>query len=53
MREIDMQISPDTFAFVYLVATILFIYGLKGLSSPKTALTGNFSGWLEWQLRWW
>ena len=33
--------SQDFFAFSYLVATILFIFGLKGLSHPKTALRGN------------
>jgi NAD(P) transhydrogenase subunit beta len=38
-----MELSPDFFAFAYLVATILFIYGLKGLSSPKTASRGNIS----------
>ena len=38
-----MELSPDFFAFAYLIATILFIYGLKGLSSPKTALKGNAS----------
>jgi NAD(P) transhydrogenase subunit beta len=36
-----MNLSPDFFAFAYLVATILFIFGLKGLSHPKTALRGN------------
>lgn len=36
-----MITSPDFFAFAYLVATILFIFGLKGLSHPKTALRGN------------
>jgi H+-translocating NAD(P) transhydrogenase subunit beta len=36
-----MELSPDLFAFAYLVATVLFIFGLKGLSSPKTALRGN------------
>jgi len=35
------QLSPDVFAFFYLIATILFILGLKGLASPKTALRGN------------
>jgi NAD(P) transhydrogenase subunit beta len=40
MEEI-MELSPDFFASAYLIATILFIYGLKGLSSPKTALRGN------------
>jgi len=38
-----MSLNPDFFAFFYLIATILFIYGLKGLSSPKTALRGNGS----------
>jgi NAD(P) transhydrogenase subunit beta len=28
----------------YLVAAILFIYGLKGLGSPKTAVRGNMFG---------
>lgn len=36
-----MNISHDYFAFAYLAATILFIFGLKGLSHPKTALRGN------------
>lgn len=36
-----MSISSDIFAFVYLVATVLFVLGLKGLSSPRTALRGN------------
>lgn len=38
-----MELSPNIFAAIYLVTTILFIFGLKGLSSPKTALTGNRS----------
>jgi NAD(P) transhydrogenase subunit beta len=36
-----MQLSQDFFALAYLAATILFIFGLKGLSHPKTALRGN------------
>jgi NAD(P) transhydrogenase subunit beta len=36
-----MELSPDFFALAYLVATVLFVFGLKGLSSPKTALRGN------------
>jgi NAD(P) transhydrogenase subunit beta len=36
-----MNFSPDLFDLAYLVATILFIFGLKGLSHPKTALRGN------------
>ena len=38
--------SADIFAIVYLIATVLFIFGLKGLSSPKTALRGNTSAML-------
>jgi NAD(P) transhydrogenase subunit beta len=38
-----MEFSPDFFAAAYLVATLLFIFGLKGLASPKTAVTGNIS----------
>ena len=41
-----MELSSDFFAAAYLIATILFIYGLKGLSSPKTALMGNLSAML-------
>ncbi|MCM2279158.1 MAG: NAD(P)(+) transhydrogenase (Re/Si-specific) subunit beta [Oligoflexia bacterium] len=34
-------LGSNFFAAMYLVATVLFIFGLKGLSSPKTALRGN------------
>lgn len=37
------MISPDIFAFIYLVAGVLFIFGLKGLSHPSTARNGNLS----------
>lgn len=33
--------QKDLFSFTYLIATILFVFGLKGLSSPKTAMRGN------------
>ncbi|OFZ18736.1 MAG: NAD synthetase [Bdellovibrionales bacterium GWB1_55_8] len=36
-----MGINQEVFALVYLAATVLFIFGLKGLASPKTALRGN------------
>jgi NAD(P) transhydrogenase subunit beta len=36
-----MELSTDFFAGAYLLATILFIMGLKGLASPKTAVRGN------------
>jgi NAD(P) transhydrogenase subunit beta len=38
--------SADFSAVIYLCATVLFIFGLKGLSSPKTALQGNLSAML-------
>ena len=38
-----MELSQDFFAAAYLVATMFFIFGLKGLASPKTAVMGNFS----------
>ena len=30
--------------FAYLVASVLFILGLKGLTHPRTAVRGNFLG---------
>jgi len=36
-----LPLSPDFFAVAYLVATVLFILGLKGMSSPKKAIAGN------------
>lgn len=40
---INIEINQDIIALIYLLATICFILGLKGLSSPKTALPGNYS----------
>ena len=37
-----MTMTPDTLALTYLAAAILFILGLKGLTSPATARRGNF-----------
>src|SRR5688572_4139356 len=34
----------DTSALLYLVASVLFILALKGLSSPETARRGNIFG---------
>lgn len=39
--NIGNMIGEDGFALIYLIASILFIFGLKGLASPKTALNGN------------
>jgi NAD(P) transhydrogenase subunit beta len=36
-----MNLNQDALALAYLAATILFVFGLKGLSHPKTALRGN------------
>ncbi len=33
--------SADTLALAYLVSAVLFIFGLKGLTSPATARRGN------------
>ena len=37
-----MEISANTQAIVYLASAILFILGLKGLTSPATARRGNY-----------
>jgi len=37
-------VSESFFSLAYLVASVLFILGLKGLSSPATARNGNFYG---------
>src|SRR5437016_10384912 len=36
--------SPDLVALLYLVAGVLFILALRGLSSPETSRQGNFLG---------
>ena len=38
-----MTLSADFFAGCYLIATIFFIFGLKGLASPRTAVRGNYA----------
>ena len=37
-----MQMTPDTLAIAYLISAVLFILGLKGLTSPATARRGNY-----------
>lgn len=34
--------NPTLIKFVYVIASILFIMGLKGLTHPRTAVRGNF-----------
>jgi len=36
--------SPNTAALLYLVAGVLFILALRGLSSPASSRQGNFFG---------
>src|SRR5262249_13461633 len=36
--------SPNIVAFLYLVAAVLFILALRGLSSPETSRQGNLFG---------
>lgn len=36
--------SPDLTKLGYLIASILFVYALKGLTSPRTAVRGNLLG---------
>lgn len=36
--------SEQTINLFYLISSVLFIYGLKGLTSPKTAVRGNMLG---------
>ena len=36
--------SPDLIDLFYLLAAILFIIGLKGLTKPRTAVRGNLLG---------
>ena len=36
--------SPDLVALLYLVAGVLFILALRGLSSPETSRQGNLFG---------
>ncbi len=38
--------ESDWIKLGYLVASVLFIYGLKGLTSPRTAVRGNLLGTL-------
>ncbi len=37
--------SPSLTAFAYLVAAVLFILALRGLSNPTSSRQGNRSAW--------
>jgi len=37
-------VSPEIIDLFYLISSVLFIFGLKGLTSPKTAVRGNLLG---------
>jgi len=39
-----MVLTPEATALLYLGAAVAFILALKGLSSPKTARSGNLIG---------
>ncbi|HUT93525.1 MAG TPA: NAD(P)(+) transhydrogenase (Re/Si-specific) subunit beta [Thermoguttaceae bacterium] len=39
-----MEVRDAVLALAYLVASVLFIYGLKGLTHPRTAVRGNLIG---------
>ncbi len=39
-----MTLSKEFVDLAYLVASVLFIFGLKGLSHPRTAVRGNLLG---------
>jgi len=39
-----MTLSKEFVDLAYLVASVLFIFGLKGLSHPRTAVRGNLMG---------
>ncbi len=39
-----MSVNPNFIAAAYLISAVLFIFSLKGLSSPNSALRGNTFG---------
>ena len=41
-----MELQANVTSLAYLVAAVLFILALRGLSSPVTSRTGNFMGML-------
>ena len=38
------MIRADFIQFAYLISAVLFIFGLKGLTHPRTAVRGNMTG---------
>ena len=43
-KKINNSMSPNLSAIFYLISGILFIFALRGLSSPETSRQGNFLG---------
>lgn len=39
-----MELNPQLINLAYLIASVLFIVGLKGLAHPRTAVRGNLLG---------
>lgn len=44
MNTLDTQFFSSLLNIAYLLSAILFIFGLKGLTHPKTAIRGNLLG---------
>ena len=44
IKRRNSPMSPDLVALLYLVAGVLFILALRGLSSPETSRQGNLFG---------
>src|SRR5262249_11139914 len=43
-EKVSQPMSPDLVALLYLIAGVLFILALRGLSSPETSRQGNLFG---------
>ncbi len=40
----DIEIPPQAIQLIYLVAAVLFVLGIKGMTHPRTAVRGNLLG---------
>ena len=43
-ERMGSYLSEDSAPLVYLLAAVLFVLGLKGLTHPRTAVRGNLLG---------